>query len=139
MTQTIREIMTPDPISLSADSTIAEAAKDMREADIGSVIVLDQGEVCGIVTDRDIVIRAIAQDKDPARTSLRDICSKSPTTLSADSPIDQAVGLMRQKAIRRLPVVDGGQPVGIVSLGDLALDRDPRSTLANISQAAPNK
>ena len=105
---------------------------------IGDVVVLQDGNMCGIATDRDIVVRAIANGKDPATTPIGEICGKDVTTLSFDTTIDDAVVLMRDKALRRLPVVDDGFPVGIVSLGDLALKRDPRSALADISGAPAN-
>jgi CBS domain-containing protein len=125
-------------ISMPMTSTVAEAARKMRDADIGDVIVLDDGQLRGIVTDRDIVIRAIADGRDPATVKLGDICSRDLTTLSPTDTVDDAVRLMRDKAIRRLPVVEQGKPVGIVSLGDLAVSQDPHSALGNISAAAPN-
>jgi CBS domain-containing protein len=115
-----------------------DAARVMRDSDIGDVIVIEGGSVCGIVTDRDIVVRGIASGKDPATTRLGEICSKDVTTMSSDTPVEEAVRLMRDRAIRRLPVVDGDRPVGVVSLGDLAVERDPSSALADISEAPPN-
>ena len=87
---------------------------------------------------RDIVVRTVAEARDPATTTLADICSHALTTVSPTDSIEQAVQLMRAKAIRRLPVVEGGQAVGIVSLGDLAVERDPSSALGDISAAPPN-
>jgi CBS domain-containing protein len=112
----------------------------MCEADIGDVIVTNEkGYICGIVTDRDIVVRAVAQGSDCQGTKLGDICSRELTTLSPDDSIDDAVCLMRERAVRRLPVVEQGCPVGIVSIGDLALAKDPTSALADISGAPPNR
>jgi len=91
------------------------------------------------VTDRDVVIRAIAEGKEPFSTALADICSKELSTVSTTDSIDYAVQLMRQKALRRLPVVENGHPVGMVSLGDLAQNRDPQSALGEISAARPNR
>ena len=139
MAQTIKDVMTTDPISLSADSTVADAARKMREADIGPVIVLDGGKVSGIVTDRDIVVRVVAEGKDPASTSLKMIASEQLVTLEPDSSVGDAIALMKKKAIRRVPVVEKGKPVGIVSLGDLAAEREPKSALGKISEAPPNK
>jgi CBS domain-containing protein len=139
-TQTIRDLMTPNPTALPDTSTVAEAARCMCEADIGDVIVTTQeGYICGIVTDRDIVVRAVAHGLDPNTTRLGDICSKELTTLSPDDSVEYAVELLREKAIRRLPVVEQGCPVGILSIGDLALNRDPTSALADISAAPPNR
>jgi CBS domain-containing protein len=138
MARSIRDLMNGNPISMPMTSTVAEAARKMRDADIGDVIVLEDSQLCGIVTDRDIVVRAIAEGRDPAKIKLGDICSRDMTTLSPTDTVDEAVRLMRDKAIRRLPVVEKGKPVGIVSLGDLAVSQDPHSALGNISAAPPN-
>jgi CBS domain-containing protein len=138
MAQSIRNVMYANPITMSSTSTVAEAAHKMREADIGNVIVLEGDRLYGIVTDRDIVVRAIAEGRNPATAKLGDICSHDMTTLDPTDTVEDAVRLMREKAIRRLPVVEKGKPVGIVSLGDLALTQDPHSALGNISAASPN-
>jgi CBS domain-containing protein len=137
-TNTIAAVMTKQPAVLESDSPVTDAARVMRDSDIGDVIVIEGGSVCGIVTDRDIVVRGIASGKDPATTRLEEICSKDVTTVSSDTPVEEAVRLMRERAVRRLPVVDGDRPVGVVSLGDLAVERDPSSALADISEAPPN-
>ena len=103
------------------------------------VIVLDNGQICGIVTDRDIPIRGVAEGRNISSLTLGDIRSRQLTTLSPTDSIDDAVLLMREKALRRLPVVEGGKPVGIVSLGDLAVTQDPHSALGNISSAPANR
>ncbi len=139
MAANIREGMTPNPITLPATSSAIEAARAMRDSDIGDIVVLDGQQICGIVTDRDIVIRAVSEGLDPASTPLTEICSRELTTLSPQDSVDDAVRLMRDKAIRRLPVVENKRPVGIVSIGDLALKRDPGSALGNISAAPPNR
>jgi CBS domain-containing protein len=138
MTQTIADVMTPNPVTLSADASVMEAALVMRDHDIGDVIVCDGQTVCGIVTDRDLVVRALADRVDPQHVALRDICSNPLTTIRPDTRVEDAITLMRENALRRLPVVDGLRPVGVVSLGDLAATRDPDSALADISSAAPN-
>lgn len=138
MPETIREVMTPSPHILDPGASVQEAARVMSDNDIGDVIVCDGERVCGIVTDRDITIRAVAPGKDPASTKLGDICSKELTTVSPDDLVDDAVRLMRTKAIRRVPVVEDGKPVGVVSIGDLAIDLDRQSALADISTAPPN-
>jgi len=88
----------------------------MRDGNIGDVIVLKDSQVCGILTDRDIVIRAVAEGRDLTATKVADICSQDLTTIAPTDEVEQAVRLMRDKAIRRLPVVEGGKPVGIVSI-----------------------
>ena len=137
-TNTIADVMTKEPVVLESDSLLTDAARIMRDSDIGDVIVIEGGSVCGIVTDRDIVVRGIAADKNPATTRLGEVCSRDVTTVSSDTPVEEAVRLMRDRAIRRLPVVDDDRPVGVISLGDLAMERDPSSALADISEAPPN-
>lgn len=139
MSQLVQDVMTPDPITVDAGAPIVEAAKKMREADVGPIIVIADGEVCGIVTDRDIAVRAVADGKDPNTITVGDICSKEVATLSPRDKVAMAIDLMEKIAVRRLPVVDHHKPVGIVSLGDLAVQREPESTLAAISSAPPNE
>jgi CBS domain-containing protein len=139
MAQLLREIMTQRPVTVETGDTVTAAARSMRDGNIGDVVVLESGQVQGILTDRDIVVRALAEGRDPARTSVGEICSRELTTLAPTDTIEDAVKTMRDKAIRRLPVVEGGRPVGIVSLGDLAVDRDPQSVLGGISAAPPNR
>lgn len=139
MAQMISDVMTRDPITISADSPVLEAAQAMRGSDIGDVIVLDNAQqVCGIVTDRDITVRLVAEGRDPSTTSLGEICSKDVAALSPSDSVGDAVRLMTDKAIRRAPVIEGGKPVGIVSIGDLAVSTDRDSALADISAAPPN-
>ena len=139
MTEYIRDVMTTNPETLPESTTVREAAETMRANDIGDVVVVDDnGAISGILTDRDIVVRVVAEGRDPRATRIGDIASHELTAASPDDPVDRAVQLMRERAIRRLPVVDKGKPVGIVSIGDLALDRDPDSALADISAAPPN-
>jgi signal-transduction protein with cAMP-binding, CBS, and nucleotidyltransferase domain len=139
MSKAIRDVMSMDPITVPAEAGIATAARAMKESDIGDVLVLDdKDQVCGIVTDRDIVVRVVAEGLDPSETKLGDICTRDLESVSPQNSVDDAVKLMSQKAIRRLPVIEDGKPVGIVSLGDLAITQDPDSGLADISEAPPN-
>jgi CBS domain-containing protein len=139
MAKSIRDVMTRDPISYPESTTLADAARAMRDRDTGDVLVEKDGSICGIATDRDIVVRAVAEGRDPAEMTLGEICTHQVTTLSQDDSVESAIHTMREKALRRLPVCDeNGHAVGIVSLGDLAVDRDPSSALADISAAPPN-
>lgn len=139
MAKYVRDLMNKQPIRLEASASASDAARQMKRANIGAVIVEEDGRACGIVTDRDIVVRAIADGKNPATTPLSDICSSVLATVSPDDSLDQAVEVMREKAIRRVLVVDPKQQaVGIVSLGDLAVDRDASSALGEISAAPPS-
>ena len=137
MARTVRDVLTPDPVTLEAEDTLVDAAKAMQRHDIGDVLVTRNGKLHGILTDRDIVVRAVAEDRQ-CNIQIQEIVSDSPMTVSPDDPVDRAIGLMRDNAIRRLPVVEDGRPVGIVSLGDLAEDRDPQSVLGQISSAPPS-
>jgi CBS domain-containing protein len=139
MSKAIRDVMSIDPITVPAEAGITTAARTMKESDIGDVLVLDdKDQVYGIVTDRDIVVRVVAEGLDPSQTKLGDICTRDLESVSPENSVDDAVKLMSQKAIRRLPVIENGVPVGIVSLGDLAITQDPDSGLADISEAPPN-
>jgi CBS domain-containing protein len=139
MAQAVREIMTRDPVVMEERSTVAEAARAMKEQDIGDVIVTAGEQVCGIVTDRDIVVRALAEGREPMTTKLADIVSSELVTVKPDDPVEEAARLMRERALRRMPVVSDGRPVGVVSIGDLAIERDEESGLAQISAARANR
>ena len=139
MGHTVSDIMTANVISLSAEDTVRDAARYMREANVGAIVVQKHGKLFGIVTDRDIVVRCLACGGNCDTTPLGEVCSAHVATLRPDDEVDHAVALMRERAIRRIPVVKNGKAVGIVSLGDLALERDPFSALGAISGASPNK
>jgi CBS domain-containing protein len=138
MAYSVREVMAPRPVAVPPTSTLAEVARLMRDGDIGNVFVQDGQRLRGIVTDRDIVVRAVAEDQAPSDVTVDEICSVDLVTVGPDEPIDRAVELMREHAVRRLPVTEDGRAVGVVSLGDLALERDARSVLADISGSDPN-
>lgn len=139
-TKTVADVMTADPVTLIESETILNAAKAMREFDIGDVIVLDDtsARVKGIVTDRDVVVRALAEEMDPGRTTLASIVSDELVCVAPTDSLDKAARFMRDRAVRRLPVIEDDQAVGVVSMGDLALELDRRSALAEISAAPPN-
>ena len=113
--------MTHDPRTVDADASVRD------------------GQVSGIVTDRDIVIRAVAEGRAPESTPVREVATEDVRALEPRQSIDEAVQAMREHDIRRLPVVDGGRPVGILSLGDLAVERAPDSVLADISTGSPDQ
>jgi CBS domain-containing protein len=136
----VADLMTRSVVQLPSETPVAEAAKAMKARQIGSVVVVEGGRMAGVVTDRDIVVRAIAEDRDPAETPLRDVLSDRLVTISQDATASAAADLMRTYAVRRLVVTEGdGSLTGIVSIGDLAADMDPRSALAEISIASPNE
>jgi CBS domain-containing protein len=136
----IRDVMTKDPATCRTDDTALDAARAMSKGDFGAVVVVapQSEEVRGIVTDRDIVVRAVAEGKSPPQTKISEIFTTEPTTLSPEDSLDRAVDALRDAHVRRLPVVEDSHVVGIVSIGDLAEARDERSALADISAAPPN-
>ncbi|MEV1178095.1 CBS domain-containing protein [Nonomuraea sp. NPDC049784] len=138
MAKTVADVMTSRPATVEADQPVSVAAVLMRDNDAGAVIVNDNGRMQGIITDRDITVRVVAAGKSP-QTPVREACSPYVEAVDPDTTIDQAVRLMRSHAVRRLPVLEDGRAVGIVSLGDLALERDPNSALADISAAEGNQ
>ena len=138
MAQTIRDVMTPDPILLSESTPIIEVARTMKQQDIGNVLVTRGDELAGIVTDRDVTVRAVAEAKNPETTNVGEIISGDLVTLSASDSVEDAISLMREKAIRRVPVLQDGTPVGVVAIGDLAVERDTDSALADISSQRGN-
>jgi CBS domain-containing protein len=135
---TVRDAMTEDPRCVDASATVTEVAGEMREGDVGAILVTEADTLSGIVTDRDIVVRAVAEGRDPDETRAGDVCTSDPQTLSPDDELGDAVRRVKEANIRRLPVVEGGKPVGILSLGDLAEQLDPDSVLADISAAPAN-
>jgi CBS domain-containing protein len=136
----VADVMTPNPTTLPSGASVADAARVMRHEDIGCVLVsTDNGVVRGLVTDRDITVRAVAEGRDPESTTLGDVCSFELVQLHPSDTVVEAARIMAEYSVRRLRVVDGGDTVGIVSLGDLAQARDPASALGAISSAPPNR
>ena len=139
MAHQVQDIMTKQVQTVRTDARLLEVARIMRDQGIGDVLVTDEaGALCGIVTDRDIVVRAVAAGMALEKTTVGEICSGDLIRVKPDTSIEETVRLMREHAIRRVPVVLSQRPVGIVSIGDLAKLKDPDSALADISAAAPN-
>ncbi|TYB46178.1 CBS domain-containing protein [Actinomadura chibensis] len=135
----VSDVMTAQPLTLPLDATLYEAALVMRDEGIGDVLVTFAGRLCGVVTDRDIVVRGVAEARDPARTPLGDVCTAELTTLHPDDDTGTAARLMSEQAVRRLPVVDAEhRPIGILCIGDLAVADGERGPLSAISKAPPN-
>ncbi len=135
---TVQDVMTRNPVCLDHDTNVIEAAHHMERKNIGDILVMRGGQVAGIVTDRDIVVRCLARDLDPKECTVGQVMTDKLVSLSGDKDVDEAIQLMRERKIRRVPVMDNGRAIGIVSLGDLAQTRDPRSVLGEISHAPPN-
>jgi CBS domain-containing protein len=131
MAQKVRDVMTPEPAALPLDAPLIEAARLMRDQGVGGLLVMQAGRLCGVVTDRDIVVRAVAEGRDLRGTRLDQICSAGVVTIGPDAETDAAVRLMRERGVRRLPVVEDGRAVGIISIRDVAADHDPAVSAAH--------
>ncbi|QKW11335.1 CBS domain-containing protein [Verrucosispora sp. NA02020] len=132
------DVMTKQVIYLSAETTLDEAARVMRDADIGDVVVTDGAELAGILTDRDIVVRAVAENASATTTTIGAILTREVVMIEQFCTAAKAAALMRERGIRRILVCDHERKlVGIVSLGDLAMQLDPTSALSEISEQAP--
>ena len=139
MTRKIRDIMAPLPVGMTSIESVASAARLMRDQAVGTVLVLENGQLRGIVTDRDIAVRAVAEGRDPEITRVSDICSENLVVLGPDDDMADAARVIREHAVRRVPVVDNGIPLGVVSMGDLALWEGEGSPLADVAAAPPNR
>ena len=135
MDDSVSDVMTKDLTSVEPDASVADAAAKMRDADIGAILVIEDDELKGVLTDRDVAVEVTAQNKDPEDVKVSEIASGDVETLSPDDSLDDALRRMREQKVRRLPVVEDGKPVGIVTLGDIAAEREPDSALGEISDA----
>ncbi|MBO3089458.1 CBS domain-containing protein [Cellulomonas dongxiuzhuiae] len=134
MPRTVSELMTPHPTVVEVTDTLRAVAQTMATQDIGSLVVAENGTVVGIVTDRDLVVRGLAQgiglDAPVGQLATEDV-----VTVAPDDDVADVVRIMREQAVRRVPVVEGGLAVGVLTIGDLAAELDPTSALAEISEA----
>jgi CBS domain-containing protein len=147
MTRKMRDIMSTVPVCMAPGESVAAAAEAMKRHGIGAVLVVTDGNLSGLVTDgnlsglvtdRDITVRVLAENRDPVTTRVGDICSRELAVLGPDDDVEQATRLVRERAVRRIPILQDGTPVGVVSIGDLALEKDPGSALSEVSAAPPN-
>lgn len=126
MAKLVRDSMTPGVQTVRTSHSAAEAAQFMRDNDVGSLPVLDNGaRPIGMITDRDVAVRLVAEGKDPGATRVEEIFSRDIVTIESDRPLDEAEALMAQHKIRRLPVVEDGRLVGILAQADVALEESP--------------
>jgi CBS domain-containing protein len=137
MAQKVREMMTPQPVTLPLDASLTEAARLMRDEGVRSVLVAQGDRLCGLLTDRDIVVRVVAEGRDLTGTRLAEVCSADVVTVRPDDEAEMALRLMRERAIGRLPVVENGRAVGIVSIGDLTPDRGDAPACADARGVPP--
>jgi CBS domain-containing protein len=124
----IRDVMTSNPTTCPPTATVVDAAKVMAREDVGPVPVVEGDRLVGLVTDRDIIIRAVAEGRDVQSTKVADIASKDLVTVGPDEDLDRALQLMAQHQVRRIPVVEGERVVGIVSQADVARAADEERT-----------
>ncbi len=128
MPNSIRDAMTGDPRSIGASATVVEAARLMREEHVGSLPITDDERLVGMITDRDITTRVVAEAADLETTSVGDVYSRDPISVEPDKDLEEALQLMARHQVRRLPVVENGRLVGIVAQADIALSENETKT-----------
>jgi CBS domain-containing protein/uncharacterized membrane protein YuzA (DUF378 family) len=124
----VRQVMTSEPATVDPSTSIAEAARMLKQHDVGSLPVVEGGRLTGIVTDRDIALRVVGEERDPATVSVGDVASGRPATVRPDQQLDEALRVMAKQQVRRLPVVENDRLVGILAQADVALEADDRRT-----------
>jgi len=140
MAKSARDVMTPGTDCIGENDTVADAAKLLADLDVGAVPICGEDErLKGMVTDRDIAVQVVAQGKDPSSTKAIELGGEKPVTIGADDSLEEALRTMKDEKVRRLPVIDGHDLVGMVSLGDLAtnLEDDNVGDLVETISAAP--
>ncbi|WP_267244749.1 CBS domain-containing protein [Streptomyces sp. PR69] len=138
MTQQVKDVMTAGVAAVRPDASLVEAAQMMRAQDIGGVVVSSDDRLIGVLTDRDITTRAVAEGVDPLAVNADAVCTPTPVSIGPEEPVSSAVSLMREHSVRQLPVVEGDRPIGMISLEDLAETLDPESALGDVSRAPAN-
>ena len=131
MGKNVKDVMTSNPTTVQADASVVEAARIMRDKDTGIVPVVESDQLSGTVTDRDIAVRVVAEGRDPASTVVREIASTDVATVEPEQDLSDALRLMAERQVRRLPVVENGRLVGVLSRAvvqrRLAEDEPPES------------
>jgi CBS domain-containing protein len=135
MAKSVRDAMTEDPRSIGSSVSVVEAARLMREGDIGSLPITDDEKLVGMITDRDIATRVVAEAADPQMTSVGDVYSRDVVSVEPDGDLEEAVRLMARHQVRRLPVVENGRLVGIVSQADIALRENEKKKTGELVEA----
>jgi CBS domain-containing protein len=139
---TARDIMTHGAACARSEETVADAAGKMRDLDVGALPICgDDDRLKGMVTDRDILVRCVAEGADPTSTPVSVLAEGKPVTIGADDPIDQALQTMIEHGVRRLPVIDGDRLVGMVSQADVARETTPEQAgqlVAALSRSPSN-
>jgi CBS domain-containing protein len=138
MVKTVRDVMTRNPVALNSESSVTDAAKAMSDLRIGTVVVMENDKPCGIVTDRDITVRAVATGTDPSKMMLRDICTSDLATVRPDQSVEDAIKVMKSHDVKRVVVMTDSKLEGIVSLGDLTSRGLGEDVQDDLSRAEPN-
>ena len=133
-TQTVQDAMTASPACLASDAYVIEAARVMMNEDVGSLPVVDEGRLVGIVTDRDLVMQVMARDLDPNKVQVAEVCSENPVVAAPEESLQIALKRMASQQVRRLPVVEDGQLVGILAQADVAQNAEAESTGEMVEQ-----
>jgi CBS domain-containing protein len=129
MGQSIKDVMTSNPCSIDADKSVAYAAKMLRDEDVGAAPIVEGDKLIGMLTDRDIAIRVVAEGRDPDQVTVRDVASKQVVTIDPQQELDEALRIMAKHQVRRLPVVEeDGKLVGVVAQADVAREGDDKQT-----------
>ena len=129
MGQIIKDVMTSNPRSIDAEKSVAYAAKMMREEDVGLAPIVEGDKLIGMLTDRDIAIRVVAEDRNPEQVKVADVASKQVVTIDPQQDLDEALRIMAKHQVRRLPVVEeDGKLVGVVAQADIAREGDDMQT-----------
>jgi CBS domain-containing protein len=131
MALTVKHVMTPYPIVVDTATPVAQCARLMEDRDIGALGVMSDGHIVGVLTDRDIVVRAVAAERDPRTVTAGEVATPDVVAVAADAPVEEAERRMRRRAVRRVFIVaDNGRPLGILTLDDLIALREPGSIVA---------
>jgi CBS domain-containing protein len=125
MGKSVRDAMTANPASIRASDPVVEAARLMRDQDVGSLPVLEDDRLYGIITDRDIAVRVVAEGSNPSSVTVRDVASREAVKATPDQELDEALRLMAQHQVRRLPVTEGDRLVGMLAQADVAQEHEP--------------
>jgi CBS domain-containing protein len=133
MARKVRDIMSTAPVCMASTESVSAAAQVMRQHGTGTVLVVAGDQISGLLTDRDITVSVLAEDRDPLTTRVSDICGGAPAVLSPDDDVAQAAWLLHERGVRRIPVLSDGVPVGVVSAGDLVLGANLSPALSGAS------
>ena len=135
MGKSVRDVMTSNPCTIDADKPVAYAAKMMKQENVGIAPIVEGDRLVGTLTDRDIVVRVVAEGKDPQTVTTREVASTAPVTVDPQQDLEEALRLMATHQVRRLPVVEeDGRVVGVVAQADVAREADERRTGEVIEQ-----